>query len=90
MPGSGIRLYAACNIRLRLIAQDIATRWAYPANFLLYMYYDCVSAMSYPVQDPPPTEMPPSVSAPGPSAATDIFDDAIEYRNGKKIEKKIL
>ena len=28
--------------------------------------------MSRPVQDPPPTEMPPSFNAPGPSAAIDV------------------
>ena len=36
--------------------------------------------MSRTVQDRPPTEMPQSVNAPGPSAAIDIFDDTIEFR----------
>ena len=39
--------------------------------------------MSRPVQDPPPTEMPPSVNDPGLSTAIDVFDDAIGHRNLK-------
>ena len=37
--------------------------------------------MSQPAQDPPLTEMPLNVDAPGPNVAIDIFDDAIEYHD---------
>jgi hypothetical protein len=46
----------------------------------LLIYYEYYITMSQPVQDPPLTEMPPSVNAPGPSVAIGIFDDAIEYQ----------
>ena len=45
--------------------------------------------MSKPVQDPPPTDMPPSVNDPGPSTAINVFDDAIEYRK-VKYHRKIM
>ena len=43
--------------------------------------------MSQGGQDPPLTEVPPSVNAPGPSVAIDIFDDATEYRTVKCYQK---
>ena len=45
--------------------------------------------MSQPVQDPPPTHMPPSVNDPGPSMAISVFDDAIAYYK-RKYPQKIM
>ena len=47
---------------------------------VLLIYYEYYITLSQPVQDPPLTEMPPSVNAPEPSVAIDIFDVAIEYQ----------